>query len=134
MAKRILIIDDDPDVVVFLSTLLQDHGYDTLDASDGVEGLEVTRSQKPDLILMDLMMPEKSGISLLSELKQDDELKDIPVVMVTGVSGETGIDLETFFQRASQANNDTQSFKPNGYVEKPVNPDKLLHLVKNLIG
>ena len=134
MPKRILIIDDDPDVVVFLSTLLQDHGYDTLDASDGVEGLEVTRSQKPDLILMDLMMPQKSGISLLSELKQDEELKDIPVVMVTGVSGETGIDLETFFQRASQVNNDSQSLKPNGYVEKPVDPDKLLHLVKNLIG
>ena len=134
MPKRILIIDDDPDVVVFLSTLLQDHGYETLDAADGLEGLEATRSERPDLILMDLMMPQKSGISLLSELKQDEELKHIPVVMVTGVSGETGIDLETFFQRASQANDGAQPFKPDGYVEKPVDPDKLLELVKNLLG
>ena len=132
--KKILIIDDDPDVVVFLSTLLQDHGYDTLEASDGLEGLEVTKSQRPDLILMDLMMPQKSGISLLSELKGDEELKHIPVVMVTGVSGETGIDLETFFNRALQANNGTQTLKPDGYVEKPVDPDKLLGIVKDLLG
>ncbi|RLB22055.1 MAG: response regulator, partial [Deltaproteobacteria bacterium] len=102
--------------------------------ADGLEGLEATRSERPDLILLDLMMPQKSGISLLSELKQDEELKHIPVVMVTGVSGETGIDLETFFQRASQANDGAQPFKPDGYVEKPVDPDKLLELVKNLLG
>ncbi len=134
MPKRILIIDDDPDVVVFLSTLLQDHGYETLEASDGLEGLEITKSQRPDLILMDLMMPQKSGISLLAELKGDKELKHIPVVMVTGVSGETGIDLETFFSRASQADNGMQTLKPDGYVEKPVDPDKLLGIVKDLLG
>lgn len=133
MSKRILIIDDDPDVVVFLSTLLQDHGYKTLEAADGQEGLEVTKKERPDLILMDLMMPQKSGISLLSELRQDDELKNIPVVMVTGVSGETGIDLEAFFQRASQGNTDTQVLKPDGYIEKPIDPDKLIRIVDDLL-
>ncbi|RLB37383.1 MAG: response regulator [Deltaproteobacteria bacterium] len=133
MGKRILIIDDDPDVVVFLSTLLQDHGYQTLEAADGQEGLEITKAERPDLILMDLMMPQKSGISLLSELRQDEKLKNIPIVMVTGVSGETGIDLEAFFQRATQSNTDTQILKPDGYVEKPVDPDKLIKIVKDLL-
>ncbi|MBW1730520.1 MAG: response regulator [Deltaproteobacteria bacterium] len=134
MSKRILIIDDDPDVVVFLSTLLQDHGYETLEAADGLQGLEITKSEHPDLILMDLMMPQKSGISLLSELKQDEELKKIPVIMVTGVSGETGIDLESFFQRATQANNSGKLLKPEGYVEKPVDPDKLLGMLDKLLA
>ena len=134
MGKKILIIDDDPDVTVFLSTLLQDHGYQTLEAADGQEGLEITKATHPDLILLDLMMPLKSGISFLSELKRDKELKHIPVIMVTGVSGETGINLETFFKRASQSNNNAHLFKPDGYVEKPVDPDKLVELVKRLLG
>ena len=93
MPKNILIVDDDPDVVLFLSTVLKDHGYITVDASNGREGLERAKSDHPDLILLDLMMPQKSGIALLSDLRKDDALKEIPVIMVTGVSGETGIDV-----------------------------------------
>ncbi len=133
MAKKILIIDDDPDVVVFLSTLLQDNGYETIEAEDGLQGLEKTKTERPDLILMDLMMPQKSGISLLTELKQDSDLKDIPVIMVTGVSGETGIDLNSFFQSTSESNNQLSTPKPEGYIEKPVDPDKLLSLISEIL-
>jgi two-component system cell cycle response regulator DivK len=70
MPKKILIVDDDPDVILFLSTLLEDHGYQTITASNGRDGLRRTRSDCPDLILLDLMMPQKSGISLLSDLKR----------------------------------------------------------------
>ena len=133
MAKKILIIDDDPDVVIFLSTLLRDNGYETVEAEDGLEGLEKTKAEHPDLILMDLMMPQKSGISLLSELKNDDQLKNIPVIMVTGVSGETGIDLESFFQRASNSDGQLSIPKPEGYIEKPVDPDKLLLLISDIL-
>ena len=69
MPKKILIVDDDPDVVLFLSTMLKDHGVGTIDAHDGQEGLEKAKAELPDLILLDLMMPKKSGISLLSESK-----------------------------------------------------------------
>ncbi|MCG2776285.1 MAG: response regulator, partial [Desulfobacterales bacterium] len=78
MPKKILIVHDDPDVILFLSTVLKDHGYITVDASNGREGLERVKSDHPDLILLDLMMPQKSGIALLSDLKKDDALKEIP--------------------------------------------------------
>lgn len=133
MAKKILIVDDDPDVVLFISTVLGDHGYLTIDASNGQKGLEKARSDHPDLILLDLMMPQKSGISLLSDLKKDANLKDTPVIMVTGVSGETGIDLESFFGRRTTAGQGYAPPRPQGFIEKPVAPDELLRLVKKVL-
>lgn len=133
MPKKILIIDDDPDVVLFLSTMLKDHGYGTIDAHDGQEGLEKAKEELPDLILLDLMMPKKSGISLLSDLREENNLKKIPVIMVTGVSGETGIDLESFFQKNSTAGEDSGAMRPEGLIEKPVDPEKLLSLVKKAL-
>ena len=132
MPKKILIIDDDPDVVLFLSTMLKDQGYSTVEARNGQEGIEKAQEESPDLILLDLMMPQKSGISLLSDLKKDVDLKKIPVIMVTGVSGETGIDLESFFQRSTTAGENDGVVKPQGLIEKPVAPEKLLRLVKKI--
>jgi CheY-like chemotaxis protein len=129
--NRILIIDDDPDVILFLSTVLQDNGYQTMEARDGKVGLEMALKGTPDLILLDLMMPLKSGIALLSDLKTNEDLRGIPVIMVTGVSSETGIDLESFFKRKSTRENDTP--RPEGYLEKPVNPVKLLSLVQEVL-
>ena len=133
MPKKILIIDDDPDVVLFLSTMLKDQGYGTVDARNGQEGIEKAKEELPDLILLDLMMPQKSGISLLSDLKKDADLKKIPVIMVTGVSGETGIDLESFFQRSSTVGENDGEMRPQGLIEKPVDPEKLLRLVKKAL-
>ncbi len=133
MSKKILIVDDDPDVVLFLSTVLQDHGFEPLDARNGQEGFEKITAERPDLILLDLMMPEKSGISLLNDLKADAELARIPVIMVTGVSGETGIDLESFFRKTTAKGTDDSMPRPDGYIEKPVNPQRLLKLVRELL-
>ncbi len=134
MDNRILIIDDDPDVVLFLSTLLKDHGYKTIDAADGQEGLEKTRAENPDLILLDLMMPRKSGLSFLSDLIEDEKSSKIPVIMITGVSGETGIDLEAFFKRSHSTDRESKAVRPAGYLEKPVDPKRLLKLVKEAIS
>ncbi|MBW1720481.1 MAG: response regulator [Deltaproteobacteria bacterium] len=133
MNKRILIIDDDPDVILFLSTLLEDNGYRTLSAQNGREGLKLIESERPDLVLLDLMMPQKSGLSLLSEMKGRDELKEIPVIMVTGVAGETGIEFESFLDKKPGTSAGPALFRPDGYVEKPVDPDKLLALVKEVL-
>ena len=111
----------------------QDHDYNTIDAQNGQEGLEKARSEFPDLILLDLMMPKKSGIALLSDLRADETLRKIPVIMVTGVSGETGIDLESFLQRSSAADEDGGGMRPEGLIEKPVDPEKLLRLVKKAL-
>ena len=134
MPKKILIVDDDPDVILFLSTVVKDHGYIAVDASNGQEGLERAKSDHPDLILLDLMMPQKSGIALLSDLKKDDALKEIPVIMVTGVSSETGIDLEAFFNKGATGDPVRNALKPEGYIEKPVDPQKLLKMIKEVLS
>lgn len=131
MPSRILIVDDDPDVVLFLSTVLQDHGYETLEATNGHEGLDRARAERPDLILLDLMMPHKSGISLLSDLNADEGLKSVPVVMVTGVSSETGIDLEAFLERSKREGQGRSALR--GYLEKPIDPQKLLNLIRDIL-
>ena len=134
MPKKILIVDDDPDVVLFLSTALEDHGYSTIEARNGLEGFEKAKSKSPDLILLDLMMPHKSGIALLSDLKKDDTLKEIPVIMVTGVSGETGIDPEAFFKKGATGDPERNVLKPEGYIEKPVDPQKLLKVIQEVLS
>ena len=133
MAARILIIEDDPHVVLFLSTLLQDHGFQTLSASNGLEGWQMIDREHPDLVLLDLMMPHKSGISLFSDMKKHEEYKDIPVIMVTGISGETGIELESFLTRGANKTPGTVPFRPDGYIEKPIDPDRLIALIKEVL-
>ena len=86
MKKKILIVDDEPEQIAYASTLLEQNGYAAISASNGAEGMNLVRTQMPDLILLDIMMPEKGGISMYQELKKDKTTRDIPVVIVTGVT------------------------------------------------
>jgi two-component system phosphate regulon response regulator PhoB len=141
MAKRILIVDDEPDIVTFLSAVLEENGYSSLSAKDGVEGLEVIRKERPDLILLDLMMPKKSGITLFQELRNDPKMSDIPVVVVTGVSEVTGVDFRNFMYKRPlkdekkfvETTGLTKYTVPNGYVEKPIDPDELIKAIKEAL-
>jgi two-component system phosphate regulon response regulator PhoB len=129
MAKKILIIDDEPDMVTFLSTLLEDNGYDIVTAADGEEGFEKTKAEKPDLISLDLLMPNKTGIKMYRELRKDEEIKDIPVIMVTGF-GRDDVPSMDFKQWIQQ-----RAIKPpEAYIEKPVDKDVLLNEIKKAIG
>ena len=82
MAKKIMIIDDDPAIVRYLQAVFSDNGYATCSASDSREGLEMVRSEKPDLITLDLQMPGEWGPRFYRKLRQDKELKDIPVIVI----------------------------------------------------
>jgi len=124
MTKKILIVDDEPDVVTYLTTLLEDAGYSTVSASDGEEGLEKVRAESPDLITLDITMPEKSGVRLYTELKNDDGLKAIPVIVVTGIQGE----IEKFLSTRRQIP------PPDDFVAKPVDRQALVDKVRKLIG
>ena len=142
MAKKILIVDDEPDFVTFLSVLLEENGYESVSARDGVEGLKVLRKEKPDLVLLDLMMPKKSGITMFQELRKDPNLSNIPVVVVTGVSEVTGVDFRNFMYK--QPLRDEKKFVettgltkytiPDGYIEKPVDPKGLIKVIKETLG
>ena len=81
--KRILIIDDEQDIRTYLSTLLGDQGYETIQAKDGVEAMQDVQKDPPDLITLDISMPEKSGIRFFREIKTDNRWKHIPIVVVT---------------------------------------------------
>ena len=129
MAKKILIIDDEPDTLVFLGTLLKKNGYDVCEACDGVEGMKKVLSDEPDLVCLDLLMPEKTGIKMYREMRKDDALKKVTVIMMTGFSTSAigYMDFKKFIhQRSIPA--------PEGYIEKPIDKDEFLKAVKEVVG
>lgn len=85
--KKILIVDDDPNIIDYLTTLFEDNGYSTLSASNVKEGLEVARKEIPDLITLDLEMPDEWGPRFYRKMSQEKELRNIPVIVITGLSG-----------------------------------------------
>ena len=122
--KTVLVVDDEPDAREFLATVLEDNGYATVLAKDGAEAISILESGRPDLVTLDITMPEKSGVAVYRKLKESDELKAIPVIIVTGVSGE----FEKFISTRRQVP------PPEGYVSKPVDHEQFMKLVKKLTG
>jgi CheY-like chemotaxis protein len=90
MPARIAVIDDDPDFVVLLKTILKSRGYDVLTAPDGEDGLRLIHSASPDLVLLDLMMPKVSGLEVVRRMREDPEIRDIPVIVISGIGEKTG--------------------------------------------
>ena len=85
--KQILVVDDERDIVEFLTQLLEDNGYEVTPAYDGSEAMEKVLKQRPDLILLDLQMPEETGTGLYRKLHNKKEYKDIPVIVISGLAG-----------------------------------------------
>jgi CheY-like chemotaxis protein len=129
MPKKILIVDDEPDMVTYLTALLEDEGYMTITATDGEEGIAKVKTEKPDLVSLDLLMPNKTGIRMFRELRKDDEVKDIPVVMVTGFGKDDvpSMDFKEWIQQRAIR-------PPEAYIEKPVNKEILLAAIKKALG
>jgi len=122
--KTILVVDDELDVVAYLCTLLEDNGYNTLRAINGIEALEIAKSHRPHLITLDLTMPEQSGVRALRGLKSDPDLARIPVIIVTGI----GDSMNSFIQKIP-------SFpRPEGFIAKPIQREVLLEMVAHLLG
>ncbi len=113
MSKKILVVDDEPDVVTYLSTVLKDAGYETLEASNGEEAIEQVRTGRPDLVTLDITMPEMTGVKTYRTLKESAMLRTIPVIIVTGVAH----DFKQFISTRAQVP------PPEGYLEKPVAPE-----------
>ena len=126
--KKILIIDDEHDVVLYLKTLFEDHNYETLVAHDAQHGMEVAVEASPDLICLDIMMPKKSGISLYKELKEHTALKDIPVVIISGVESAFSFKGPKFRKLIP----DSRIPEPLAFFEKPVNVPALMEFLTNL--
>ncbi len=129
MAKKVLVVDDELDMRIFITTLLETSGYKPLSAVDGKEGLEIARQKKPKLVILDVMMPNESGINLYRELKNDPELKNIPVIMLSALSKKT------FFhsQRVLDEYKGEKVPEPEAYIEKPPEPDELLEAIQKAL-
>jgi CheY-like chemotaxis protein len=128
--KKILIVDDEPDIVSYLEMILQDNGYETLVAGNGNEALERVRSEKPDLVTLDISMPEASGTRFYKEVKTDPELAGIPVFIVTGVTGMGGdkYAYENFISNRSLVP------APEGYFPKPIEREEFVKAVNEVLA
>lgn len=116
MPKKILIIDDDPVIVKYLQAVFSDNGYLTCTASSSMEGLEAVRKEMPDLITLDLEMPGEWGPRFYRKLRKEPDLKDIPVIVISGIDGDHAVKGAVAF------------------VSKPFDPEKIIGIVKNTIG
>ncbi len=125
MSKKILIVDDDPDVRLFNTTVVEEIGYRALEAADGNEGLRLIKEEKPDLVILDVMMPRQTGLRLYRELKTNRAYKGIAVIMLSGISPKA-------FARSQRALTEfggKQVPDPDIYLEKPVDADKLTQAI-----
>lgn len=116
---RILLIDDDVDFVKATTKVLESKPYEVIVAFDGKEGLEKARSEKPDLVLLDILMPKVDGFAVADQFKKDESLSKIPVVALTSFSDSYG---QPF------------AFEVSDFIQKPVSPKDLLAKVEKHLG
>jgi CheY-like chemotaxis protein len=130
MNKKVLVVDDDPDVRTFIVTVLEENDFIPIVAHDGVEGLQKVIEEKPDLVTLDVLMPRGSGIRLYRKLKTDLSLKNIPVIMLTGIALKS-------FMRSQKTLSEFQGEKvpaPDFYLEKPVEPEELVDAIEKSLN
>ena len=148
MGKKVLIVDDDKNSVKFLSVLLSDNGCEPIVAYDGREGMQKVEEGGVDLIVLDVMMPKKSGFVLFKELRKKEQYKDIPILMLTGVAASlTELDAQKedtaerpfdslceLLRKTIQEMRESGDVRPEMFVDKPVDPDAFIEKVKGLLG
>jgi CheY-like chemotaxis protein len=122
--KKILVVDDEEDLRAYITALFQDQGYETVTAQNGTEGFELAKSEKPDLITLDIAMPSQSGMRTFRMFKDSEELKNIPIIIITGM----GENVNSFIKRLKGF-----ASKPEGFMGKPIDESKLTKMVSDLI-
>ena len=123
--KRVLVVDDDPDYVLVVRTNLEEHNFAVEVASNGVEALEKVRSDPPDAIVLDVMMPELDGYSVCAELKGDKQFSHIPIIMLTAVASKVA--------STRYSHHDGMTLDANDYIPKPAAPEEIIKSLKNLL-
>jgi len=124
--KRILVVDDEPDFASIVQGNLEKEGFEVDVAYDGVEGLEKVKQNPPDAIVLDVMMPEKDGYAMCSDLKSDSATADIPVVLLTAVASRV--------TSTRYSHYDGMSTEADDYIPKPASSEDIVESVKRLLG
>jgi len=127
MPKKILIIDDDIDLVETMRMVLENEGFEIIDAQDGKKGLAKLTKDKPDLVILDVMMEtQDEGFHIAYQIRNNDETKELPIIMLSAVGQETGFGFDE--------EKDGDFLPVNAFIEKPINPDTLIEIVKTNLG
>jgi len=126
--KTVLVVDDNEDARDTVVLILEASGCQCVTAVDGEDGLAKVRSEKPDLVILDVQMPKKDGFQVFSELRADEATRSIPVIILTGVGERTGIGF------SSREMGDYLGSEPEAYVEKPIEPGHLADTVRKILG
>ena len=127
MAKaRILMVDDDKVLVAATKVVLESKGYQVSTAYDGDEGLAKAKAEKPDLILLDIIMPTQDGFTVCEQIKSDPEMEKIPILIMTSFAQDKG--------KTNIPANAGLSLEAEGYVDKPVSPEQLLGLIEKMLA
>ena len=124
--KRILVVDDEPDFVSIVKKNLEKAGFDVEVAYDGVEGMEKVQANPPDAIVLDVMMPEKDGYQVCSELKRDEKYTDIPILLLTAVADHVSSTRYSHY--------DGMSTEADDYLPKPASAEDILDSVQSLLN
>ncbi len=121
---KVLVVDDEQDVLLYLSTLFEDNGFDTITAENGIEALKMAKSDLPDLITLDITMPEQSGIKTYRYLKNDVNLQHIPVIIITAIGDPI-----------KSVMNEFAAFpEPEAFISKPVDQKGLIDIANKLLA
>jgi len=123
--KTILVVDDEPDFASIVQANLKKEGFNVEVAYDGVEALEKVKANPPDAIVLDVMMPEKDGYAVCSELKRDKKYKDIPIIMLTAVADHVS--------STRYSHHDGMSMEADDYLPKPASAEDISESVKRLV-
>ncbi len=126
MGKYVLIVDDDPDMVETVGMMLESKGFEVGKAYDGVEGEASIRQRRPDLVVLDVMMPRKNGYVLCAELKKDKATRDIPVILLTAV-GEA-------VPTTTYSHADGMATEADDYIPKPVESEVLVEAIQRFFA
>ena len=126
--KKILIVDDELDMRIFLCNLLGNCGYEPIDAGDKNEGMQKAVREKPALIILDVTMPKETGIKMYRELKEHEDLKNVPVIMVSTIDKKTF----SFYQKFQGTPRHKVVPDPGVYLEKPLEAEEIIKLVRTL--
>jgi two-component system phosphate regulon response regulator PhoB len=144
--QKILIVDDDEQTILFISQILENHHYQYSVARNGAEALEAMNEGPPSLVLLDIMMPRKSGVNVYHRMRKDKNLEKIPIIIITGASQVTGVDMKTGEEESKESYGDDfahgfgawlkeklDGITPEGFLEKPVDPPVLVAKIKELL-
>ena len=126
--RKALVVDDERDAREFVKAILEPMGWDVAEAWDGASGLKEAKAVKPELIILDVQMPNSNGFEVFSDLARDPETSGAKVIMLTGVAEKTGLHF------SAKEMGEFLGKEPDGYAEKPIDPESFKRVVKKVMG